>query len=330
VAGCASFVFAQDAPSVLKHPRGDLWVVLPPGWTGTVDPEASRIDLASRSRASSVTVAAFPSGRTEAQILDAVKERFARIATEGGAGGIAWETSELAVPPVTGFRVEGRGAAFVRLGHPIRLEVYLLRGADAVFAFAAVGDALTFDRERPALSALLAQARPSATEAAAVASAQVATLTSTVELPTRAFRLRVPARFTVEPDGDRLLIHAAEGNATLLAAYRETALDPTRFLDSLRAEYVQNLESQLGREGASLTWGQVLTFTAGPRTGVSRRLVVAIERAGARAVRIEQRFYALPAPAGVLFLTGSAEEDSGDARVFDAIAESVRGTGDGR
>src|SRR5207237_8542784 len=102
LAGLSAARAQDDGPSVLKLPRGELWLVLPQGWSGSADGASGRLDLASAAKAASVTVVAFPNARSDAEILEAVKDRFAHLATGDGASGIAWETSALAAPKVLG------------------------------------------------------------------------------------------------------------------------------------------------------------------------------------------------------------------------------------
>ena len=333
VLGVASVALAQDTsspPRILKHPRGDLWLLLPPGWSGSADDMASRLELAPSGGAVSVTVVAFPVGPSNEEILEAVKGRFGRLATDGGAAAIAWETSALAVAASPEFGTLGRAAAFVRHGHPLRLEIYLLRGTASVFAFAAVADAFGPERDRDAVRDIIAHARASEGAAAAVASESIASLGSLVELPARRYTLRVPRSFTIEPQGLELLIHAPSDKATLVAAYRETPLDPAHFLASVRSDYGANLKAQLGVEPGAIAWSEPASFATRSGQGVRAQLVVSIAREQREPVRIEQRFYVLSAPAGVLFLTGSAEEGSREIVAFDAIAATVEGTGERR
>src|SRR5207237_2708334 len=133
--------------------------------------------------------------------------------------------------------------------------------------------AFAFSREREGLTALLAQARPTESEAAQVAS-EVASIGSVVVLPGRELRFRVPRTFTIEVREDQLLLHAPSEEATLLAAHRATNLDPAHFLAQVRQEYAENLRAQLGVEPTSLAWSEPERLIAGAREGVRARLVV--------------------------------------------------------
>ncbi len=326
-----SLAGAQDgaghgASRTLKHPRGDLWLLVPPGWTGSAEGGASsRLQLAAASGRLSTTIVAFPRERGDSEIFDAVRERFGRLASEGGATGIAWETSALAVSSAPAFRASARGASFAREGHPLRLEVYLLRGADAVFACAVVGEPRAFERERGVLRSLIADARASEVEAAAVASASVASVGSLVETADRRLRLRVPQDFEVEVVRTHLLLHAPSGTVTLLAAHRATSLEPKDFLGQIRDQYAREIASQLGVPATALAWDKDEPFEAGPREGIRARLLVRVPRDGGKPpLELEQRFYVIPCNTGMFFLTGSAPAASRELALFDGIAASAQ------